>query len=168
MVSTIVVHLVGFAALIAVLATVIGYVGFTTYSLIAENEEKNFEKIVDSLALQLRYLMKINTNFSMVLRYPVEVIYNRRYNILIGSGEAITRDYPFITGLSNDTIYVVAVDLSNGRYAYSEIVVNATTKPLILNENPKIFGSGTITVVEKIVYDDYVYLNIVVKGVRTS
>ena len=168
MVSTTIVHIIGFTALIAVLATVIGYVGYNTQLLITKNEEKNFEKITEAVALQLRYLFEINTNISIVLRYPVEVIYNREYNIIIGSGEAITSTYSFITGLDSNTLYVVAVDFTSHAYTFSPIAQNFTSKPIILNENPKIFGSTTITVVEKIDTGNYVYLNIVIKGVRKS
>ncbi|OYT37641.1 MAG: hypothetical protein B6U89_07030 [Desulfurococcales archaeon ex4484_58] len=166
MVSTIVVHLVGFTTLMIILFMVIGYVGINTYMLIAENEEENLEKIVNSLALQLRYILKIKTNFSLTLRYPLEVIYGRQYNILIGSGEAIMNRYSFIRELDNNTIYVIAVDLSNYMYRSAIIAVNSTSKPLLLSEDPKIFGSGTVTVVEKIIYNNCIYLNIIVKGVR--
>ncbi len=166
MVSTTIVHIIGFTALIVVLATVIGYVGYNTQLLIIENERKNFEKITEALALQLRYLFKVNTNMSIVLRYPLEVIYNHEYNIIIGSGKAITRTYPFITGLDENTLYVVAVDFTSQVYTFSPITVNSTSKPIILNENPKIFGSTTITVVEKIDAGNYIYLDIVIRGVR--
>ncbi len=168
MVSTVIVHVIGFSALLAVLATVMGYVSFTTYNLIKENEEENLAKIADSVSLQLRYLLKVNTNFSITLRYPLEAIYNRQYNILIGSGKAIMDEYGFISGLDNDTLYVVVVDLSNNRYASSAVAKNSTYLPLILSENPKIFGSTTITVVEKKIYSDHIELNIVIRGVRVG
>ncbi len=168
MVSTTIVHIIGFTALIVVLATVIGYVGYNTQLLIIENERKNFEKITEALALQLRYLFEVNTNMSIMLRYPLEVIYNREYNIIIGSGEAITKTYSFVTGLDSNTLYVVAVDFTSQVYTFSPITVNSTSKPIILNENPKIFGSTTITVIEKIDTGNHIYLNIVIRGVRKS
>ena len=168
MVSTVVVHVIGFTALIAVLAIIIGYIGYTTHSLIMDNERKNFEKITESLALQLRYLLRVSTNLSIVLRYPLEVIYNREYNIIIGSGRAIMENYDFISGLDNDTIYVVAADFSNYVYAYTPIVENISSKPIVLSENPKIFGSATITVVEKIDMGDSIQIIISIKGVRKS
>lgn len=166
MVSTIIIHIIGFTALIAVLAIVISYIGYTTYSLIIDNEKKNFKKITDSLALQLRYVLGVETNISIVLRYPIEAIYNREYNLIIGSGEAIMDKYSFITGLDPNTIYVVAVDLASKVYSYTTIVENSSTKPIILSENPKIFGSTTITVVEKIDMGNYIYLDLEIKGVK--
>jgi len=163
MVSAAIVHVIGTTALIAVLSIVLIYTSTTTYIMMQTNEKNNLQKITDSLALQLNYLLKINTNMSLRLQYPVEAIYGHKYNIYIGSGKALEQ----LIGedLEDDGIYVLARDPSNNIYAYSFITYNATTLPIILEKDPAVFGSTTLTLINKTLIQDFIYISIRVQGV---
>lgn len=147
MVSSAIIHVIGTTSLIAVLTIIMIYVSTTTHLTLVENEEKNLQKIADSITLQILYVLQVDTNISLRLQYPVEAISNHKYNIYIGSGASLTG---IISGqLDPDTIYVVLKDPSNNVYAYSLVVKNSTSRPIILRNNPIVFGSTTATIIVK-------------------
>lgn len=168
MVSPVVVHTIGVTALILILAVVTGYVWFKTLDLIVSNEKHNLQEIADSIAFQIRYMLRVNTNFSLTLRYPVYSIYDKMYNVEVGSGLALRGKYGFLTNLRSDAVYVLTISVENRAYGYAFIVDN-TTKPYIyLNRDPVAFSSGTIVVADKNVYMDRVEININIVGVRVG
>ncbi|MEM1662009.1 MAG: hypothetical protein QXP72_04860 [Desulfurococcaceae archaeon] len=169
MVSPIVVHVIGFTAFILILSIVIGYVGYRTYTLILENEKKTLEKIAESISLQIQYVLWLDTNISISLRYPLESTYDRMYNIELGSGNVLKKKYPFLSNELNDNaLYVLTLSVDNRVYGYSIITMNSTKKPIYLSQNPSVFSSGTITVIEKIDYLTNIRINVYIKGVKTS
>ena len=168
MVSSAIIHVIGTTMLIAILFLVIIYTSTSTYTLIVSNEKENLQKIANSIALQLTYLLYIKANSSLSLNYPVMSIYDSEYNIIIGSGSAIKSRYPFISGLDNESIYVVTTDPSNNIYTYSFVVKNSSNQLIIINPNPQIFGSTTITVVEKIIEGNKIIITCRIEGWKTS
>ncbi|MEM1555008.1 MAG: hypothetical protein QXM54_00510 [Desulfurococcaceae archaeon] len=169
MVSPIVVHVIGFTAFILILSIVIGYVGYRTYTLILESEKKTLEKIAESISLQIQYVLWLDTNISISLRYPLESTYDRMYNIELGSGNVLKKKYPFLSNELNDNaLYVLTLSVDNRVYGYSIITMNSTKKPIYLSQNPSVFSSGSITVIEKIDYLTNIRINVYIKGVKTS
>lgn len=170
MVSPIVVHVIGFTVFILILSIVIGYVFFKTYELIVSNERKTLETIAHSISLQIQYVLWLNTNITISLRYPLESIYGRMYNVEIGSGLMLKEKHGFLKdhNLRDNAIYVLAISVDNRAYGYSIVVSNSTSKPIYLSKNPVVFSSGTITVVEKTDYLTRIQMNIYIKGVRAG
>lgn len=147
MVSSAVIHVIGTTSLIVVLTIVMIYVSTMTYITLVENEKKNLQKIADSITLQILYMLQVDTNISLRLQYPVEAISDHKYNIYIGSGSSLE---PVIgEPLDPDAIYVVLKDPSNNVYAYSLVVENSTSRPIIIRGNIIIFGSTTATILVK-------------------
>lgn len=170
MVSPIVVHVTGFTVFILILSIVIGYVFFRTYELIVSNEKRTLEIIANSISLQIQYVLWLNTNITISLRYPLESIYGRMYNIEVGSGLALKNKHGFLQNhdVRNDSLYVLTISVDNRAYSYSMITVNSTNKPIYLSNNPILFSSGTVTVLEKTDYLTRIQINIYIKGVRTG
>lgn len=168
MVSPVIVHTVGITVLILILAVVMGYVWFKTLDLIVSNEKHNLQEIADSIAFQIQYMLKINTNISLTLRYPVYSIYDRMFNVEIGSGRALKGKYGFLTNLRNDAIYVLTISVDYRAYGWSFIVDNSTKPYIYLSKNPFVFSSGTIVVIDKSIIKDRVELNINIVGVRVG
>lgn len=169
MVSPIVVHVIGFTAFILILSIVIGYVGYKTYTLIIESEKNSLERIAESISLQIQYVLWLDTNISVTLRYPLESTYDRMYNIEVGSGAVLGGKYGFLKDkLSDNAIYVLAISVDGRAYGYSLVTINSTKKPIYLSPNPAVFGSGTVTVVEKTDYLTRIEIKIYIKGVKTS
>jgi hypothetical protein len=165
MASPTIIHVIGTATLIAVLIIISSYIFTSTQITIRDNERKNLEKIVDSLRLQLIYLLKINTNISLRLMYPLYAIYDHEYNIYVGSGYALMNTLSILgEELDPNGIYVVAVDPSNNVYSYAYLVENATTKPIILSRNPVVFGSSLIVYAVKTLTPNNIYLDFRIEG----
>ena len=147
MVSTIITHLIGVAALIAILTMIIMYTGFMTQTMFYNNIKSNLEYVSQMIALQLKYGITSGTNTTLTLDYPVVIGKNIYYNVYIGNGSVLSEKIPILTGkLSPLSIYVVAATPSNSIYAYTR-VCNTTydEKQVIVANGYIIFGSGTIT-----------------------
>ncbi len=166
MASPSIIHIIGTTAFIIVLIMVTAYVFASTGILIKENEDKNMGKILDSLRLQLQYVLEVNTNMSTHLNYPLYVIGDRPYNIYVGSGDRLENQLGLNENLTSDEIILLIRDPANGHYKYIVIAENSSSYPIFLNKNPIVFSSTLIIYVEKIVTSQYMILSFNVEGRR--
>lgn len=175
---TTIVHIIGTLALLAILFTIILYTSIRTNSLIYENEKKTLQGIVNSISYQVLTMFMIETNTSISPSYPLEAVYNRKYNVLIANGGRISEIYRHVTGLNTTYIYILAIDPVNNVYAYTVLLMNSSEKPIYIQEfvnsrscsgNGNItFSSETIVYIWKHVYINYIVMSCELKGLKTK
>ncbi len=166
MVSTAVVHVIGSTAFIVLIVFTIAHVTSTMKIMEKDLTREYYEKIADSISVQVLYCLFKNSNLTLKMEYPVTVGYNKPYNIIIGSGEMIKSKYPFLTGLTSSNIYVVVISTDNNIYAYRIIVGKSyNNKIIVLNKDPALFGSTTLTYINITVLRDSIYIDFIIKGV---
>jgi len=178
MASPILIHVIGTMALIAVLFATILYTSIRTNTLIYENEKKTLERIARSIAYQILLAIMVKSDNSVLLNYPVEALYGRAYDVIIASGGRIRERYSFISGLSDKYIYVVAVDPVSRAYAYTVLVENTSSTPILIVESREgrscswsgvmLFSSGAIVYVKKTEASNQILLSCELKGVKTG
>ena len=150
MVSTMIVHVIGIAALSSILVAVIIHTSLITQSMVNENIKRVLNDIANTLVLQIRYAMNTGNNITLSLDYPVLVGNDRTYNIYLGTGHAIHKLYSWSTIPDDDNIYVFLIEPRSNIYAYSLVSPSYSNGyNITLPSDPLIFGS-TIAVSLKI------------------
>jgi len=179
--SSMVTTIIGTTAFILILFAVIGYTGFRTLTLMHDSELNTYEKISASIAYQILLVIAVKSNNSALLNYPVEGAYGRLYEVAIGNGTTLTNRYRFVTGLLDNYIYVLVVDLVSASYGFTPLFENSTTAPVVIVEAQSLgagekscshnglilFTSNSAVLIEKNVASNKILLTCKFMGVKT-
>ncbi len=170
MVSSIVTHVIGTAALMVVLAMVISFTSSTTSYVIYNNERRVLVSIAESIALQLKYAINSRSDTNVTLDYPLWVVGQQPYMILVGSGLALKNKYDFLwsQNLSSDAIYVIVVSIDYRVYG-CKIVCNQSFSNyfIVVEDDPARFSSTRLVQLRQRVIGDTIILEFVVIGDKT-
>ncbi len=146
MVSTIIVHVIGIAALSSVLVAVIIYTSMVTNVMIYDNIKRILEETANSLVLQIRYAINAKTNLTLNLEYPVLIGNNRAYNVYIGTGYQLHAKFPWTSIPEDNNIYVFLIEPRSRVYVYEMVCPRYYIGYNIsLSEDPTLFGSTIVT-----------------------
>ncbi len=167
MATPVIVHVIGSAALMAILIIVLIMASSITATMMYNNKKYNLEATAESVGLQIKYALQTLTNLSIVLDYPLEIAYETEYNIIIGNGSTLNSRYSVLPQLDPNNIYVVAITPDETVYGYYRIA-NTTYNgyQIVIVDGYKIFGSRFIVRVDFTIVDNTIYMNITKLGVK--
>ena len=164
MVSTMIVHVIGIAALSSILVAVIIHTSMVTNVMIRDNIKRVLEETASSLALQIRYAINARTNLTLNLEYPVLISKDRAYNIYIGTGTQLHNRFSWTNIPVNKNVYVFLIEPRSRVYVYKMICPqHYNGYNISLYEDPIVFGSTIATMLRIQIVDNDITL-IVEKG----
>ena len=147
MVSTMIVHVIGIAALSSILVAVMIHTSMITNVMIRDNIKRVLEEAASSIALQVRYAINAKTNLTLSLDYPVLISKDRAYNIYIGTGKTIHNMFTWTNIPSDNNIYVFVIEPRSNVYVYEEICPQYYNNyKIMLTQDPAIIGSTIASV----------------------
>ncbi len=162
MVSTIIVHVIGIAALSAILVAVIIHTSMITNTMIHDNIKRVLEETANILVLQINYALNAGINLTINLEYPILAGKDAPYNIYIGTGSKIKSIYPW-TDIPNDSnIYVFLIEPKSRVYIYKYVASpNYNGYTIILSNDPLLFASTYAVKLRKVTIGNIIELSII-------